>query len=261
VPEDNETRANIQPPSRIWKPFPDLDWLAGGISLKADGPMSWSGFDPSAIIGNRFLYLAAQGLDPRRAISAEQVHERRTYVAVKKDAGRGIDSSSTRILATDALMTHEAGLILTTLHADCAPIYFADSEHKAIAMAHAGWRGTLMHLPREVVYKMSSEFGTVPQKLKIAVGPTISGEHYPVGVEVAEKLAREFGEETIVRAPDGTVQLDLFTAIIRDLTAAGVPSAIMLPRPPCTYSNPEYASFRRDGAPASSMMAWLTIRS
>lgn len=260
MPEDNETRANNQPSIRGWKPFPDQIWLAGGISLKKDGPMSWTGYDQTTIIGNRFLYLAAQGLNPRKAVSAEQVHEKRIYLAVKKDAGRGIDSSSTRILSTDALMTRETGLVLTTLHADCAPVYFADPDNHAIALAHAGWRGTLMHLPSEVVRRMFSEFGTNPQKLHIAVGPTISGKHYPVGIQVAEKLAREFGEEVIERDPDGTVRLDLFTAIVCDLTMAGVLSAHTLQRPPCTFTNPEYASFRRDGAPPSSMLAWLCIR-
>lgn len=86
----------------------------------------------------------------------------------------------------------------------------------------------------------------------------ISEERYPVDDEVATAFRQEFGD-TVLAMRDGNAHLDLFAVIVRDLEhAAGFPITA-LERPPCTASDSGYWSFRRDGADARSMMAWLTI--
>ena len=39
-------------------------------------------------------------------------------------------------------MTDVPGVILTTTHGDCIPIYAYDPVKKVVGLAHAGWRGT-----------------------------------------------------------------------------------------------------------------------
>ena len=44
--------------------------------------------------------------------------------------------------------------------ADCVPVIMYDAEHKAIAVAHAGWRGTVENIMRKTVEKMYRSFNT-----------------------------------------------------------------------------------------------------
>ena len=41
---------------------------------------------------------------------------------------------------TDALITDEKNVILTSLHADCIPVWLYDPTQHAAGLAHAGWR-------------------------------------------------------------------------------------------------------------------------
>jgi len=41
------------------------------------------------------------------------------------------------------MVTTRPGIALGVLHADCAPVLFADREARVVAAAHAGWRGAL----------------------------------------------------------------------------------------------------------------------
>jgi copper oxidase (laccase) domain-containing protein len=106
---------------------------------------------------------------------------------------------------------------------------------------------------------MQTDFGCHPSRMYVSVGPMISALAYPVGKDVAEKFAVEHGEDVILRMPAGRVHLDLFVAILNDLWSAGIAREALPPRPPCTAANPQCASYRRDGPPVPSMLAWLRM--
>ena len=59
-----------------------------------------------------------------------------------------------------------------------------DAEHKAIAVAHAGWRGTVENIMRKTVEKMYRSFNTDPKTLQVVIGPSISFESFEVGSDV-----------------------------------------------------------------------------
>ena len=52
-------------------------------------------------------------------------------------------SPANTIRDTDGLITREPGLALMMCFADCVPLIVVDTEQRIIALAHAGWRGTL----------------------------------------------------------------------------------------------------------------------
>jgi hypothetical protein len=222
--------------------------------------MSWGGNEPETVRHNRLNYLEKLGLDWELAIGADQVHGDQIFRAERHHGGAGFLEARGRIPATDGLITQEPGIILTTLHADCAPIFYADSARRAIGVAHAGWRGIYAGLPGKMLQEIERQFGSTGREIRISVGPMIGADHYEVTPELAGQFEARFGPEVVMKRAGG-LHLDLFATLVVNLLEAGLDADRIPARPPCTYENPDYASYRRDGPPARSMIAWLTISS
>tara|TARA_R110002167_G_scaffold14871_1_gene59826 strand:+ start:448 stop:1227 length:780 start_codon:yes stop_codon:yes gene_type:complete len=82
----------------------------------------------------------------------------------------------------DALVTDRAGLALSILTADCAPVLLADAEAGVIGAAHAGWRGALTGILESVIAAMQT-LGARREAIAAAVGPCIAQPSYEVGAE------------------------------------------------------------------------------
>ncbi len=228
------------------------------MSLRADGSMSWNGQVREEIVQNRLQYFLKVGLDPAKAVGADQVHGSGVYRATEADGGKGLLDRETRITGTDGLITSERGVILTTLHADCAPIFYADPEHHAIGLTHAGRRGIMAGIAGETLRRMHAEFGSEPGAVHVAVGPTICTHEYEVDAAIAAEFVARFGEQVVLRE-SGRAYLDLVAALTVDLLENGLNPSFIPQRPACTASNLRYSSYRRDGAPTRSMLAWLCM--
>jgi YfiH family protein len=125
----------------------------------------------------------------------------------------------------DAMMTDRAGVTLSMRFADCVPILFTDPARGVIAMAHAGWRGTVQGIAAQTVRAMTQTYGSRPADIQAGIGPSIGPDHYQVGEEVVDAVRTYFnsGDGLIRRNPaDGTAYLDLWAANRRDLERAGV---------------------------------------
>jgi len=96
----------------------------------------------------------------------------------------------------DASATNRPGLLLAVQTADCVPILLADAKKRAVAAVHAGWRGTLQRIVTKAIGKMKMQFGTKPADLVAAIGPSIGGCCYEVGVEVAVEFKSQFPNAT-----------------------------------------------------------------
>jgi copper oxidase (laccase) domain-containing protein len=71
---------------------------------------------------------------------------------------------------------------------------------------------------------MCSAFGTHPQDVQAAIGPSIGPERYQVGEEVVQAVRETFGkvDGLVRRADDGSAYLDLWAANQLSLERAGV---------------------------------------
>ncbi len=74
---------------------------------------------------------------------------------------------------TDILITNKLNVPLVTLFADCVPVFLVDKENKAIAVIHAGWRGTLNNAVSVATNKMHELYGTNKDNLIAGIGPSI----------------------------------------------------------------------------------------
>jgi len=144
----------------------------------------------------------------------------------------------------DAAITRRAGNVCVMQVADCMPVLFAARDGRAVAAAHAGWRG----LAAGVLEATVARLAVAPRELIAWLGPAIGPPHFEVGDEVrAAFLAHDPAAAAAFSANSrGRWQCDLSALARRRLGAAGV-SAVFGGRW-CTYSDPlRFFSYRRAG--------------
>ena len=138
-----------------------------------------------------------------------------------------------RATTADAMLTRAPGLGVFWAFADCTPILLYDPIQRAVALAHAGWRGTSLAVAMRAVQAMTARYGTQPSDLLAGIGPAIGGCCYEVGEGVRERFRATpdawqsacFAERAIA-SDDGTpatrLFLNLWESNRRQLVAAGL---------------------------------------
>jgi YfiH family protein len=151
----------------------------------------------------------------------------------------------------DGLVTSQPDLWIGVRTADCAPVILADPVHRAAAVVHAGWRGTVGMIVAKAVERMEAQFGSRAADLVAAVGPAIGPCCYEVGPEVAEKFApwrRDAGSHVDI---PGTLRQQLMELRVKQIEVMGG----------CTRcATGRYHSFRRDGDASGRMISAARIK-
>ena len=98
------------------------------------------------------------------------------------------------------------GLLLGVRTADCVPILLLDPKNRAVDAIHAGWRGTSIQIALSTIAELKGDFGTVPDDVYAAIGPSIGHCCYEVGPDVARQFARWWPR---LEKTAGRVRLDL----------------------------------------------------
>ena len=176
----------------------------GGVSHAEYAAMNLSfgsGDERENVEENYRLFAAAAGVPADRLVAGAQDHQTNIRRVSSQHAGIGIWKEKD-MDSVDGLCTDEADLPLVIYCADCVPLYFYDPIHRAIGLAHAGWKGTAAGMAAEMVGKMQAEFGSDPKSLITAIGPSICGECFEVDLPVAEIFSVLPGAEHFVREGD-----------------------------------------------------------
>lgn len=245
----------------------------GGVSggMFAELNLSFSRGDEREAVEENFRRLAvALGVDEQKFVLTDQTHTVHVRKVTAADAGKGL-TKERDYCDVDGLITNEPGLVLSTFFADCVPLYFVDPVHRAIGMSHSGWRGTAAQMGKVTIQAMGREYGTRPEDLVCAIGPSICRDCYEVGEEVAEEFRRAFAdcsEELLTALPksggelDGEqkYQLDLWRANESVLLRAGVPKEQIAVTDVCTCCNPKVLfSHRASHGKRGNMGAFLCL--
>lgn len=223
---------------------PPLAGLAAGLSLAAAGDMALTSEQG---LSNRARFLDIVGVSRERAFAAHQVHSK-TVIAVGDQGAQSLAA-----LEADGMVTSRPDAVLTVTVADCLPIFLADRRTGAFGLVHSGWRGT--GIVREAIRVMSESFGTSTGDILAVIGPGIGPCCYTVGQERYDGFRARFGEAAVSRGPEGDFRLDLKTANVKLLEAAGVSSILVTAD--CTGCSPALGSFRREGDGFRRMLAFL----
>lgn len=156
-------------------------------------------------------------------VFTDQKHEDKIRTVSAKDKGKGIIRPRD-YQGIDALVTNVPGIPLAAFFADCVPLFFFDPVRKAIGVAHAGWRGTLLKIGAKTVKSLSQQYGSNPQDILAGIGPSIGPCCYEVGSDVADQFASAgFTQYGCLRQKEkGLFLLDLQRANQQILLEAGL---------------------------------------
>ena len=236
----------------------------GGVSGGEFSAMNLSadrGDMPENVLENYRRIARVLGVSPEDMAASHQTHTTNIRRMTAADKGKGIvrprDYSD-----IDGMVTDEPGLVLVTFYADCVPLYFVDPIHHAIGLAHSGWRGTVGRMGECMVRAMEEQFGTRPEELYAAIGPSICRDCYEVSEDVAEQFIDMLGEQVALpgKAP-GKYQLDLWLANELILRQSGLLPGHIAVTDICTCHNSGYLfSHRASGGKRGSLAAFLGLR-
>lgn len=194
-------------------------------------------------------------------VASHQTHTTNIRKVTAQDKGKGI-LRARDYENVDGMLTDEEGVVLVTYYADCVPLYFVDPVHRAIGLSHSGWRGAVNGMGGRMVKAMGSHFGSKPEELLVAIGPSICRDCYEVSEEVAMQFVYVCGSEVISpgRRP-GKYQLDLWLANEIILLRAGVSKTNMAVTDICTSHNSGYLfSHRASGGRRGNLGAFLMLK-
>jgi YfiH family protein len=265
--------------------FSKVPWLIHGFSTSPGGV--------SELNGQKILNLSFTDWDSRENVLENRRRFQRalgaanlTLVTLKQfhsDVVQPFASAPAEPCRGDASLTGTPGLLLAIQTADCVPILLVDPKRRAVAVIHAGWRGTLARIAPKTVGLMQMRFGSEPADILAALGPAIGGCCYEVGTEVATQFTSQFtnaadwfdelrtGDEPNPlewlnmkppghRPPPKNVLLDLRKANRAQLIDAGLQAKNIFVSDLCTACDPELFSYRKQGAASGRLLSVVAIR-
>ncbi len=148
----------------------------------------------------------------------------------------------------DGWTTSARGILLTVTLADCVPIYLV-VPGRAIALLHAGWRGTAGGILHRGISRLTGATGASPGEIVMHCGVGICGDCYEVGVEVLEGCG-------VPCAGPGPFHLDLRRRLGDEGRALGI-GTITLSDWCSAHDRDRFYSHRRSGGADGRMVAYL----
>jgi polyphenol oxidase len=124
----------------------------------------------------------------------------------------------------DAIVTTERQAPLAVFTADCLAITLYDPDAPALALVHAGWRGTVKGVAQSTVSALVS-LGARVDRMHAAIAPAIGACCYEVDAPVIDAFTAAYGAPArrwMTPVREGHVMLDLVRANAALLETAGV---------------------------------------
>lgn len=152
----------------------------------------------------------------------------------------------------DYLVTQKAHIGIGILTADCLPIILHDPVNNAIAVIHAGWRGSVKQIAIKALETMHTSFNTQARYIKVFFGPCIGPCCYIVGTEVITALGNTANYVVENRNENLYFSLRAYNELL--LHERGVPQkAFNSTYNTCTLCNDLYCSHRKNRTPYRQM--------
>ena len=188
-------------------------------------------------------------------VSCRQVHGTR-IVAIDARGGPVFTGDA------DGLMTATAGIGLVVRVADCVPLLLCAPDQPALAVVHAGWRGTLAGIAPQAVAALQQRYGCRADRLWAGIGPAIGPCCFTVGAEVASAFGAAFDhDQTLLRQAADGWHIDLGGCLRPQLTTAGLDPHRIESAGLCTACNSDiFFSHRREQGKAGRFALAALLR-
>lgn len=255
----------------------------GGVSQGPFESLNLSidvGDDPEAVKENRRRYVEAAQLNevihmqPRQVHGAHVIRPRMPFVPLEdqddEDGEQGGEPArrqpARRVWLTvgegDAIVTMDTAVVLHILVADCVPVLFLDPVSRAVALAHAGWRGVLGRIVPNTISSMQAWFDTATDDVLVAIGPSIGQCCYQVDREVMDPLRTVYpgADEFAIEDGPGHWRLDLKGLIRHSLEDFGVRPESIFVSDYCTACSQDlFFSHRGSGGTTGRFAASIVL--
>lgn len=232
------------------------------------------GDNPIDVLENRRKLAESLGFTLEDWTCGEQTHGKHIAVVTEEERGRGSLDRAGAFQSTDGLLTNVPGVLLTSFYADCVPLYFHDPVTQAVGLAHAGWKGTVAEIAGEMVSTMCEVYGSRPQDISAAIGPSIGECCYEVDDHVMEHVRRleselavlnisELGPALYVQsqADADKSMLNLKEMNRRIMIKAGILPTHIECTTWCTSCNSDlFFSYRKENGMTGRMTSWIGIK-
>ncbi|GIM31988.1 peptidoglycan editing factor PgeF [Paraclostridium bifermentans] len=170
----------------------------------------------------------------------KQTHSDIVNIIKKEDIGK--------IKEGDALVTNLKKTPLLVFVADCVPVAIVDPKKEAVALCHAGWRGTYSKITQKSIENMEKLYGTNPEDLICVLGPSIGPCCYEVSKDLIEKFNTIITnrDEKFYIIKESKYYLDLWKVNELILTSCGVKKENIVNLNICTSCNSDkFHSYRK----------------
>ena len=240
----------------------------GGVSKGHLSTMnlSYTRGDEKECVDENYCRIArVLGCEIEDIVCSDQTHTINVRKVTADDKGKGIVKPKD-YKDIDGLITNESGIALATFYADCVPLYIVDPVHHAIGLSHSGWRGTVKRMGAVTLKKMEEEYGTKPQDVYVAIGPSICQDCYEVSKDVADEfreafLAQRDEDKLLYQKSEEKFLLNLWYANYCVFREAGVPEKNIEVTDVCTCCNPDLLfSHRASKVVRGNLGAFLMLK-
>lgn len=257
----------------IFEHLSRFDLLTHGFSIRLGGSSDppyntlnlafHVGDDHDKVVDNRQRFCQALGLQLSDLIAGDQVHSDMVTVVTKKDRGRGAFEELTAIPATDALITDQPGIVLSSYYADCVPLFIFDPIKRVVALAHGGWKGSIKRIGEHTLEAMKINYSTNPEDCLVGIGPAIGACCYEVDQRVIDSLKVEFPdwENLVVTKENQRWQLDLWELNRQVFLRAGLKAENIEVSELCTSCHPDlFFSYRGEKGITGRMASMISLK-
>lgn len=239
----------------------------GGVSEGIYSSMNLSftrGDREEAVMDNYRMLGRAVGFLPENIVTSDQTHTSNVRIVTEEDRGKGI-TRPREYSDVDGMVTNVPGLVLATFYADCVPLYFVDPVHRAIGLSHSGWRGTVLKIGEVTIRKMAEEYGSRPEEILTAIGPSICQDCYEVSQDVIDEFKKAFDrkhwEKLFYKKDSGKYQLNLWEANRIVFLESGIKKEHISMTGLCTCCNPDFLfSHRASHGKRGNLGAFLGLK-
>ncbi|SCB89187.1 conserved hypothetical protein [Fictibacillus enclensis] len=249
-----------------------LPGLTAGITSRHDGfsqtPYSslnmgfHVGDDPSNVLKNRQSASKAIHVPLECWVGTEQVHDSVIQKVTKMDIGKGAKDLESAIKGTDGIYTAEQDVLLTSLYADCVPLFFMSPSRQLVGLAHAGWKGTVGRIGAKMVDLWVKNEGVPSDDIFAAMGPSIGSCCYEVDDYVMERVQQVLPKDKVALVYEskggGHYMLNLREVNKQILIQSGIHESRIIETSYCTScSNHHFFSHRRENGKAGRIMSYI----
>jgi len=160
----------------------------------------------------------------------------------------------------DIIITDNSSVTLLSRFADCVPILLYDPIIKVVAIAHAGWQGTIKKIAKIAVTSMNEKYGCKTMNIIAGIGPSIGPDVYQIKEDVISSVMSNFPNNysSFLNQKDGFVTFDLWKSNEFVLKTAGVENIEI--GSICTASNiNDWYSYRRESGNTGRFAAVIAL--